>query len=150
MQIGELAKRADVSITAIRFYERKGLLPEPKRRESGYRAYTLQDVHRLRFIQQAKTLCFSLDEIREILQMRGRGKSPCVDVTLMAGQHLADLETRIRELEQFRAELSRALALWKASPEEKPSPDAFCILIERTIPHSTATRMEETSEAGSI
>lgn len=78
MQIGEFAKHAGVNIQKVRFYERKRLLPAPERKASGYRIYSDEDLHRLRFIRQAKALGFSLDEIREILAMRARAQAPAV------------------------------------------------------------------------
>jgi DNA-binding transcriptional MerR regulator len=65
MWIGELAKQGGVTVQTVRFYERKNLLPPPGRRPSGYHIYSGDDLHRLRFIRQAKVLGFSLDEIRE-------------------------------------------------------------------------------------
>lgn len=73
MRIGELARQAGVNIQTVRFYERKGLLPAPRRKPSGYRLYTDEDLHRLRFIRRAKALGFSLEEIREVLHMRAEG-----------------------------------------------------------------------------
>jgi DNA-binding transcriptional MerR regulator len=133
VQIGELAKRGSVNVQTVRFYERNGLLPEPERRDSGYRNYSEQDLHRLRFIRQAKALGFSLTEIREVLQMRERGQCPCVDVISMAERHLRETERQLQELEKFRGELVRALRQWKKSGEEKLSAEAFCTLIERTM-----------------
>lgn len=143
MQIGELAKRSGASVTTIRFYERKGLLPEPQRKDSGYRAYHPEALHRLQFIRQAKTLGFSLDEVREILRMRERSKCPCDDVIAIAQRHLHAVERRIRDLEKFRSELSRALKSWKDSKDKRFSADVFCVLIERTM----ANRMDEKGNA---
>ncbi|MGH9771169.1 MAG: MerR family transcriptional regulator, partial [Candidatus Acidiferrales bacterium] len=92
MQIGELAKRSGASVTTIRFYERKGLLPEPQRKESGFRAYNSEALHRLQFIRQAKALGFSLDEVCEILRMGERSKCPCDDVIAIAQRHLHAVE----------------------------------------------------------
>ncbi|MGH9508389.1 MAG: heavy metal-responsive transcriptional regulator [Terriglobales bacterium] len=133
MQIGELAKRGEVSVQTVRFYERSRLLPEPQRRVSGYRNYAEEDVRRLLFIRQAKALGFSLEEIRTILQMRERGLCPCVDVISLAERHLRETERQLRGLERFRSELARALRQWKRSGEERLSADAFCVLIERTM-----------------
>jgi DNA-binding transcriptional MerR regulator len=63
LKTGELAKRAGVNIETLRFYERKGLLPEPPQRESGYREYPEESITRIRFIKRAQELGFSLDEI---------------------------------------------------------------------------------------
>ncbi len=138
MQIGKLAKEGGVTVQAIRFYERLRLMPQPRRKESGYRVYSDDDVKRLRFIRQAKTLGFSLDEIRDILQMRGRGECPCGEVVSIAERHLEDVEIQIRHLSKFRTELRRAVRSWKRLDEPKVSGDAICALIERTMSaHST-------------
>ena len=63
MQIGELAKWADVTVQTIRFYERLKVLPEPQRKDSGYRVYSEPDLKRLLFVRQAKSLGFSLTGI---------------------------------------------------------------------------------------
>ncbi len=133
MQIGRLAKDGGVTVQAIRFYERLKLMPQPRRKESGYRVYSDEDVKRLRFIRQAKTLGFTLEEIRDILQMRGRGECPCGEVVSIAERHLRDVETQIRHLSRFRTELRRAVSTWKRLGEPKVSGDAICALIERTM-----------------
>ncbi len=66
---GELAKHAEVNIDTIRFYERKGLIPSPHRKESGYRQYHEEMVKRILFIKKAKRLGFSLREIAELLSL---------------------------------------------------------------------------------
>jgi MerR family mercuric resistance operon transcriptional regulator len=80
LKTGELAKRAGVNVETLRFYERKGLLPEPQRRASGYRDYPEESVTRIRFIKRAQGLGFSLDEIHELLALRVKPKSPCAEV----------------------------------------------------------------------
>jgi DNA-binding transcriptional MerR regulator len=133
VQIGQLANQVGVTVQTVRFYERKGLLPEPERRESGYRIYSPNDLRLLRFIRQAKALSFSLDEIRDILKMRGRGECPCADVIAIAQRHLRDVEGQLETLAKFRDELSRAVRTWKRSGEQTLSADAICTLIERTM-----------------
>lgn len=68
LTIGRLAKRAGFSVETVRFYGRRGLLPEPSRNSAGYRCYAPEDVDRLRFIRRAKELGFSLDDIAELLR----------------------------------------------------------------------------------
>ncbi len=133
MHIGELAKQVGVNVQTVRFYERKSLLPEPHRTESGYRQYAKDDVRRLQFVRQAKALGFSLDEIRKILRTRDRGLCPCDDVIGIAERHLNEVKRQVRDLEGFRAELAQALRRWKQSKKKNPSPDIFCALIERTM-----------------
>src|SRR5437667_11678794 len=97
MQIGELAKRSAVTVQTVRFYERLRLLPEPQRKDSGYRVYSESDLKRLRFVRQAKSLGFSLNEIREILRMRERGHCPCGDVVSIAQRHMRTVEEHSRQ-----------------------------------------------------
>ena len=75
--VGKAARAAGLSAKAVRLYEAKGLLPEAPRTESGYRTYTDDDITVLRFIRQAKTLGLSLGEIRDILDLRRGGTTPC-------------------------------------------------------------------------
>ncbi len=133
MQIGELAKQGGVGVQTLRFYERRGLLPEPKRKESGYRVYGQGELHRLRFIRHAKALGFSLKEIGEILKMRQRGECPCGEVIGIAERHLQDVERQIKHWRRFHLELSRATKEWKRAGKRKLSADAICVLIERTM-----------------
>jgi MerR family copper efflux transcriptional regulator len=83
MQIGELAEQAGVNVQTVRYYERRGLLPEPDRKASGYRIYDESDALRLGFILRAKALGFTLSEIEELLDLHvdprrtsGRRTSP--------------------------------------------------------------------------
>lgn len=133
MQIGEFAKNAGVTVQAVRFYERRGLLPSPPRKDSGYRIYSQSDLRRLQFIRHAKRLGFSLDEIKSVLRMRARGTCPCEEVISIAERHLVETEQQIRYLTRFRDELSRTLTLWKRSKSRTVSGDAICTLIGRTI-----------------
>lgn len=133
LTIGHLAKQAGVNLETVRYYERRELLPEPMRKESGYRVYGPEDLHRLRFIRQAKSLGFSLNEIATILRMRERGKCPCGEVTKIGEKHLRELGQQIEQLRRFHKELSRAVKDWKRLGEQRVSADAICVLIERTM-----------------
>ena len=133
MQISELARQAGVNVQTVRFYERERLLPAPERKASGYRVYTGQDLHRLRFIRQAKALGFSLGEIREILIMRARGACPCGQVLSLAEQHVRDIRQKIQQLTRFEKELAVALKGWKRSEQSELAANEFCALIERTM-----------------
>ena len=133
MQIGELANQAGVSVQTVRFYERRKLLSEPVRTQSGYREYGEEELKQLLFVRQAKSLGFSLDEIREIIRSRGRGECPCTDVISIAERHLRDVAEQIRTLQKFREELSRAVRGWKTAGKQTLSAGAICTLIERTM-----------------
>ena len=108
--IGGLAKAAGVRITTIRFYERKGLLPAPPRRASGYRVYGEDSLRRLRFIQEAKSLGFSLHEIQELLALRAVSGRACLKVRERATQKIQDVEGKIRQLRHFREALRHLVA----------------------------------------
>ncbi len=70
LTIGKVAKRAQVNVETVRYYERRGLIPQPPRRESGYRRYSQDTVARIQFIKRAKELGFTLKEISELLFLR--------------------------------------------------------------------------------
>ena len=80
LTIGQVAQSADVGIQTERFYERKGLINEPPRSDSGYRQYSQEVISRLRFIRRAKELGFSLKEISELLSLRVDAQTTCADV----------------------------------------------------------------------
>ena len=80
LNIGTLAKQAEVNIQTIRYYERRGLLPEPERTASNYRVYAADTVRRVRFIKRAQDLGFTLSEIKELLDLRASPRSCCEDV----------------------------------------------------------------------
>jgi DNA-binding transcriptional MerR regulator len=136
LRIGEVAEAAGLSVEALRFYERRGLLGRPARTASGYRAYDEAVLERLAFIKRAQTIGFSLDEIAEILELRGRGQAPCLEVREAARRKLAELDARLRELRRYRNELARTLAEWDERGVEEGQ---FCGLIEHSHIHAPAT-----------
>src|SRR5215470_7354960 len=95
---GELAKRGGVNLETIRYYERRGLLPKPARSQSGYRAFSLDAVRRVRFIKQAQELGFSLKEIQELLALRIAPDSTQADVRARATRKIADIDAKIKKL----------------------------------------------------
>jgi len=102
MNIGEASARSGVSAKMIRYYERIGLLPEPDRRESGYRLYDESDVHRLRFVRRARDFGFPVERIRELLRLWNDRKRPSAEVKRIAEAHVADLDKKIGELTALR------------------------------------------------
>ena len=124
-----------MSVEALRFYERRGLLGRPARTASGYRAYDASVLERLAFIKRAQAVGFSLDEIGEILEMRGQGVAPCLEVREAARRKLAELDVRLRELRRYRNELARTLDEWD---ERGVKEGQFCGLIEHSHVHAPA------------
>ena len=102
MKIGELAKRAEVPIDTVRYYEREGLIPPPVRRASGYRDYLEADVDRLRFMRRAKALGFTLHEIRELLSLTAMSGDDMSALNAQTQAKLRDVEARIESLTRIR------------------------------------------------
>jgi len=109
---GELARLAGVSTDTLRYYERQRLLPATPRSVSGYRMYPPHAVTRVHLIRSALSMGFSIRELAEILGERDRGVAPCHRVRELAGRKLAELESRIRELQRWQRELRAAIAEW--------------------------------------
>lgn len=102
MKIGEVARRAEVPIDTVRYYEREGLIPPPVRRASGYRDYREADVDRLRFMRRAKGLGFTLHEIRELLSLTALSGEDMAALNAQTQAKLRDVEDRIRSLTRIR------------------------------------------------
>jgi MerR family copper efflux transcriptional regulator len=107
MKIGEIARRSGVGIETIRFYEREGLLQEPRRRPSGYRQYDEATLDRLEYIRRAKELGFTLSEIRELLELSFASHVGCDHIRQRAEAKLADIEAKIRSLQKMRRSLGQ-------------------------------------------
>ena len=101
LTIGRLADRAEVGIDTIRFYERRGLLPEPERTPSGYRVYSESTIARLLFIRRAKSLGFSLDEVSTLLRFQDAG-GPKAEVKELTRHKLEQIEEKIGDLTRIR------------------------------------------------
>lgn len=110
MRIGELAARSGLTTKTLRFYEQAGVLPQPKRRHSGYRDYDEAALGRLRFIRAGQAAGLTLAELRGIIVIREDTGPPCEHVTTLLDLHLADLDTRIRELTAMLKEVCRLRA----------------------------------------
>lgn len=125
--IGDVAERAGVRPPTIRYYESIGLLEPPERSAAGYRRYSAATIEELHFIKKAQTLGFSLEEIAEILKLTRSGRMPCSRVLSLAQQHLAAVEQRIRQLQNFRARLAAELAKWDG--QTTPTCQGLCQII---------------------
>lgn len=145
--IGQLASETGVSTDTIRYYERIRLLPRPGRNNSGYRIYNLDSVTRLAFIQKAQVLGFSLEEIKDVLDLRGTGKLPCDSVIQMAESRLFDVEQKLSTLSTLRDSLKKNLRRWKRqSSTDACAASQFCNLIEEIeIPTPTNGNRDQKS-----
>jgi DNA-binding transcriptional MerR regulator len=142
--IGQLAKEAGVKADTLRFYEKQNLLPKPARTPAGYRVYDEQALKQLRFIKQAQSLGFMLDEIKRILSLRGQGKQTCRCVTAIAEATLSETREKLEQLQKFHDALDENLRRWRrASKDGYRMAADFCALIESSAPHSPRTGKTE-------
>lgn len=107
---GELAKRAGVNPQTLRYYERRGLLPEPPRTDAGYRKYPRSALSRILFIKRAQDLGFTLDEIEDLLSLRVRPEASCDDVRQRAVGRRAEVRWKIATLERLEGALDDLIA----------------------------------------
>lgn len=112
MQSGELSRLAGISTDTLRHYERLGVLPKPPRTNGGYRDYPANSLERVRLIQSALKVGFSLPELVTILRMRDRGEVPCDKVRAIAGHKLQEVKQQINDLLGMRDQLKRILKDW--------------------------------------
>ena len=101
LDIGRAAKASGVSVKMIRHYEEIGLLSKVARTYANYRVYADKDVHTLRFIKRARTLGFSMEEIRELLSLWQNKSRPSASVKKVASAHMEDLKRKIAEMQSM-------------------------------------------------
>ena len=127
MRIGEVAGRTGVPPKTIRFWEDQRLLPPPARTPAGYRDYGPAVLERLAFIRHAQAAGLTLDAIRQVLEVRDGGQPPCVHVTGLNAQRLAEVEARLAELARTRDQLA-ALA-GRAAAQDPADCRGYCSII---------------------
>src|SRR3954452_21154976 len=108
--IGDVAKRANVHSETLRYYERRGRGARPPRSVSNYRLYPEDTVQRVRFIQHAQDLGFSLKEIKELLSLRAAPKTQCGVIRERAVAKINDVEERIRALQAMKKALEKLVS----------------------------------------
>lgn len=105
LSIGGFAQAAGVHVETIRFYQHKGLLPQPRRPHGSIRRYGPADVARVKFVKSAQRLGFSLDEIGELLKLEDG--THCGEAAELASLRLADVRARLADLQRMEAALSK-------------------------------------------
>lgn len=122
MTIGRVASALGLSIDAIRFYERQGLIAPPRRSFSGYRNYSEDVIDRLHFIGDAKRLGFTLKEIKELLSQGVKSTAECGPVTRKAEAKLAEMNEEIARLQHLRITLRKMVEACggQCAPMEAP------------------------------
>lgn len=126
MHIGEMAEQTGVSVDAIRFYERNGLLLRPQRSEGGFRLYSGDDLLTLQFIRSLQTLGFSLHEIREFLSLRINDLRACSEVRKRLGHKLKDIHAKRVALGKLEGELKGVLKKCNAQLKRRGPKNGRC------------------------
>lgn len=109
---GELADLTGVSRDTLRHYERKGVLPRPRRGHNGYRQYPAEALERVRLVRRALSVGFTLDELAKVLKVRDAGGAPCEEVRKLAAQKLLNVQDQLRELTKLQDDLQETLKDW--------------------------------------
>src|SRR5580658_3295200 len=130
LQIGQIAQKTGLSVDAIRFYEKAGLLPRPARTQGGYRLYQEQEVADLEFIQRAQQLGFSLNEIRELFSIQRHPHEVCEHVRDLIAQKLAVVRGKIAELRAMETELAGALRQCRTALRQPAKHRDCCPVLE--------------------
>ncbi len=107
LSIGQVAKAVGISVETVRFYEKQGLLLAPMRSESGYRQYKPDTLKQLRFIQRAKKVGFTLNEIKELLSLRKIPNSNCTNLKQRALKKIGEIDAKLNDLNRIRDSLSQ-------------------------------------------
>ncbi|MBE9639727.1 MerR family transcriptional regulator [Salipiger mangrovisoli] len=110
LTIGTMAKRTGTKVQTIRYYEQIGLMPEPGRTGGGQRRYGAADLDRLAFIRHARELGFSLEAIRELLDLSDTPEKSCAEIDAVAQRQLREVQARIARLQSLEVELRRMIA----------------------------------------
>jgi len=113
LTIGQLGAATGTRIETIRYYEKIGLLPAPRRTAGNYRSYTARDLQRLGFIRRARELGFSIEDVRELLKLAALTETPCQAVDRLVARHLETTERKIEALNRLRRELRDTLTSCK-------------------------------------
>jgi len=129
MQIGELAAHTGLTVDAIRFYERRGLIEKPHRTTGGFRIYGETDLEHLAFVQASQRLGFSLGEISELLRMRRAGGHACAQVRARLESKIEMVQAKIRELARLERDLRLSLARCNRQLRKKTPPAGRCPIL---------------------
>ncbi len=129
MKIGELANACDVPAQTIRFYERRGLLPEPNRLPNGYRSYDDATIERITFIRRSQAAGLTLAEIGGVLDVRAGGHAPCSHVSELLTTKLDEVHARIDELTALKVELSGLVERSKQLDPADCTPGQICHIL---------------------
>ncbi|MCC5867092.1 MAG: MerR family transcriptional regulator [Gammaproteobacteria bacterium] len=141
MTIGRLARAAGVKLDTVRYYERRALMPEPQRSDAGYRMYSGEDLERLRFIRGAKSLGFSLDEIRYLLAVVD-SEGDRAEVRALAAGRLEDMNRQLAEMQQARAALAGLVSACSGHGSVRDCPIVEAVVAAQPGPPSGTRKLK--------
>ena len=130
-QVKDIALAADVSTDAVRYYTKSGLLKPTRNKNNQYKLYNHNDLVRLQFIRRAKTLGYSISEIKKILGDSEKGKSPCPRVRHIIENKITANKQHLIETLALQKRMEKALKIWQGLPDGIPVGDSICHLIEQ-------------------
>ncbi len=130
LQIGKVAQKTGLSVDAIRFYEKSGLLPRPARTQGGYRLYEEREIADLKFIQKAQQLGFSLSDIRELFSIQRHPHEVCEHVRDLIAPKLAVVRAKIAELQAIETALAGALRKCRTALRQPAKHRDCCPVLE--------------------
>lgn len=128
-KIGVLAQKTDLPVGTLRYYSDFGLLLPVTRGNNGYRYYNQDAVQQVEFIKKAQILGFTLEEIRQILDVRDRGEKPCNLVQSLLERKIKEIQAKIEGMTIFKAELEGYRDTWTKNSNIQTNPNAICPLI---------------------
>ncbi len=132
LKVGAVAKAAGVGVQTLHYYERLGLLPKPERSAANYRLYSPEAIRRVQFIKKAQSVGLTLEETKQILDLKDHGRAPCHRVVELGQKHLQEIEARLNQLRAFHRLLAKSVNQW--GKDDRPGrvcAGEFCDLIER-------------------
>ncbi len=127
LTIGKLSKMVGVTNDTVRFYERYGLIDPAGRNESNYRLYRVEDVERLRFIKRAKNLGFTLNEIKELLELSQDPEAAKADIKERTEKKIEDIKQNIRDLSKILSALEHLAEMCDGHGSTEDCPILKCL-----------------------
>src|SRR5437667_7303119 len=132
LKVGEMAECAGVGVQTLHYYERLGLLPKPERSAANYRLYSPEAIRRVQFIKKAQSVGLTLEETKQILDLKDHGRAPCHRVVELGRKHLQEIEARLNQLRAFHRLLAKSGNQW--GKDDRPGrvcAGEFCDLMGR-------------------
>lgn len=138
LRIGEVARKSQIGVETIRFYEREGLIELPGRNASGYRQYSESVVRQIVFVKQAQTLGFTLKEIGELTKLKNARDTRCTSIKWTAKAKISEIQQKIDALERMKTALQPLVAQCKSS-----DPIVDCPIINSLDEHVSDELLKE-------